>query len=99
MKTFEMSIEREIQYMIKYQLTADELFLMRLIFLAQEGQEQYLSSFFAECALGSLIINLLTSLQEKGIIDKSYVIPEAGTVFKPEDVVFDSNVLEIVEMR
>ena len=30
MQTSEFSIEREIQFMIKYQLTADELFLMKL---------------------------------------------------------------------
>lgn len=90
----EMSIDREIQFMIKYQLTADELFLMRLIFFAQEGKEQYLSSFFSGCALGDSVQNLLVSLQNKGVINKSYVIPQAGEVFNPQDVDFNKEVLD-----
>ena len=49
MKTFELSIDREIQFMIKYQLTPDEFFLMKLIFFAQEGQDKYISQFANEC--------------------------------------------------
>ena len=93
MKTFELSIDREIQFMIKYQLTPDEFFLMKLIFFAQEGQEQYISQFANECGFGKPIREILTSLQNKGVINKSYVIPQAGEVFNPQDVDFNKNVL------
>lgn len=86
-----MSIEREIQYMIKYQLTADELFVLRLIFYAQEGHDEYISMFFTECQLGFSLRTILESLQSKGIINKSYVIPEEGSVFKADDVDLNKN--------
>ena len=37
MKNLELSIDREIEFMIKYQLTADELFFMKLIVLVPGG--------------------------------------------------------------
>jgi hypothetical protein len=81
MAKFEMSIDREIQFMIKYQLTADELFVLRLIFYAQEGHDEYISMFFAECQLSHSLKSILHSLQAKGIINESYVVPEEGSVF------------------
>ena len=80
--------------MIKYGLTADELYLIRLIFLAQDGHEEYLNKFFKECSLGSPILALLTSLQQKGVINKSYTIPPQGTVFEPKDVEFNKQIIK-----
>ena len=77
--------------MIKYQLTADELFVLRLIFYAQEGHSEYISMFFSECQLGFSLRSILSSLQTKGIINKSYSIPEEGTVFKADDVDLNKN--------
>lgn len=91
MKQFELSIDREIKYMIKYQLTADELFVLRLIFYAQEGHSEYLTTFFNECQLGFSLREILTSLQTKGIINKSYTIPAEGTVFQADDVDLNKN--------
>lgn len=93
MKNFELSIDREIQFMIKYQLTPDEFFLMKLIFFAQEGQDKYISQFANECRFEKPIREILTSLQDKGVINKSYVIPQTGEVFNPQDVDFNKNVL------
>ena len=94
MKNFELSLEREIDFMNKYGLTADELFLMRLIFLAQEDRDLYLNKYFRENSLGYSITDLLKSLQTKEIINKSYKIPEKGTVFNPKDVEFNKQVLK-----
>ena len=94
MHKFELSLERELDFMIKYGLTADELYLMRLIFLAQDGHEEYITRFFRECSLGMPILDLLTSLQQKGVINKSYTIPSKGTVFEPKDVDFNKQVLK-----
>ena len=93
MKTFELSIDREIQFMIKYQLTPDEFFLMKLIFFAQEGQDKYISQFANECGFEKPIREILTSLQNKGVINKSYVVPQAGEIFNPQDVDFNKTVL------
>ena len=88
-----MSIDREIMFMTKYQLTADELFVLRLIFYAQEGHEEYLSKFFSECQLGHSLKTILQSLQRKGIISESYVVPEEGSVFKAADVELNESVV------
>ena len=46
-----------------------------------------------ECGFERSIREILTSLQNKGVINKSYVIPQAGEVFNPQDVDFNKNVL------
>lgn len=89
MKNLELSTDREIQFMIKYQLTADELFFMKLIFYAQEGHEEYLHEFFSQNQLTTDPRDLLVSLQNKGIINKSYDIPPKGIPFNPQDVEFN----------
>ena len=94
MYKFELSLERELDFMIKYGLTAEEFYFMRLIFLAQDGHKEYLSKFFKEGSLGLPILDLLTSLQQKGVINKSYTIPAKGEVFEPIDVEFNKQVLK-----
>ena len=93
MKQFELSIDREIKFMIKYQLTADELFVLRLIFFAQEGHSEYITTFFTECQLSTSLRDILKSLQTKGIINKSYTIPEEGAVFNADDVDLNKNIV------
>ena len=90
----ELSIEREIDFMIKYELTADEFFLLKLIFYAQDGQEKYLKNFFTNSQLTLSIRELLLSLQNKGIINQSYKIPKEGTVFNPHDVDINKTVIK-----
>ena len=94
MKNLELSIEKEIEFMIKYQLTSDELFLMKLIWYAQDNHPEYLSKYFSECKLGKEIRELLMGLRDKSIINKSYTIPEKGEVFNPNDVDFNKTVIK-----
>ena len=92
MTNLELSIDREIEFMIKYQLTADEFFLMKLIFFAQDGHPEYLDRFFSQNKLGTEIRSLLQTLQEKEIINKTYNIPDKGEIFKPNDVDFNKRI-------
>lgn len=75
--------------MIKYQLLPEELLFVKLIFLAQEGHSEYLSKYFGQMSLKGAPRDTLVSLQEKGIINKSYKIPEKGNVFNPLDIDFN----------
>ena len=93
MKNLELSIDREIEFMIKYQLTADELFFMKLIFYAQEGHD-YLHDFFSQNQLTTKPRDLLISLKNKGIINKSFTIPNKGIPFNPQDVEFNKRVTD-----
>ena len=91
----EISIENEINFMIEYQLDGNEMFLFKLIYLAQEGHSEMLKKYFTNTNILN-IQNILVSLQNKGIINKSYTIPEKGTIFKPQDVELNKNVVKTI---
>ena len=89
-----MSFNREIDLMIKYQLFPEEILFIKLIFLAQEGHPEYLSKYFSQMPLLGAPRDMLLGLQEKGIINKSYKVPEKGNSFKPNDVEFNKNFIK-----
>lgn len=89
----EISIEQEINFMINYQLSGDEMFLLKLILLAQEDHEEFLNKYFQNTNILD-IQNILLSLQNKEIINKSYKIPEKGTIFKPKEVSINKQVIK-----
>ena len=93
MKNLELSIEREIDFMIHYNLTPDELFLMKLIWYAQDGHNEYLSEYFSENQLTLELRDVLVSLQKKGVINKTYEVPQKGNILNPQDVDFNKNVV------
>lgn len=70
----------------KYQLSPNELFAIRALLLDIEGyEENYLYRFKS---LKIDLRDILISLQDKGIILKTYKIPNKGESFHPEDVLF-----------
>lgn len=81
--------------MEKYRLTAEEALFIDLLFLAsiEEGHSEYLYKYFTINIERSELKDLLSSLQEKGIINKSYKIPAKGQKFDPEAVEFNKNFL------
>lgn len=77
--------------MIAYNLTADEILLIYLTFLAQEeeGHPEYFAKWF--CNGGkSQLKDLFESLKSKGIIHKDYN-PET---YNPDDIEFNKNFLK-----
>lgn len=90
----EISIEREIQFMLKYSLTPEEYFLMRLIFLSQNDHDEYLSLFYSQGEYDKPVRELLISLQDKGIIVKDYKIPSQGQPFEAKDVILNKNFIK-----
>ena len=75
-----------------YKLNPTELFTIKVILLAQDGEYEYLQQF-NEILNGQLRL-ILTTLQSKGVIVKAYKIPKEGTSFIPEDVQFNQNFLK-----
>ena len=63
----------------KYHLNPNELFVIRILTLAQEEDDSYLYKYFTipEEDRGDFR-EILVSLQNKGIILKSYKIPAKG---------------------
>lgn len=77
-----------------YKIHPNELFTIKVILLAQDGDYTYLQQY-AQCFENKNYLRLvLESLQEKGIILKSYKLPKEGSLFIPEDVQFNQNFLK-----
>ena len=81
--------------MEKYHLTAEESLVIELLFLAsiEEGHSEYLVKYFTIQIDRTELRDILISLQDKGIIVKSYKIPSKGQKFDPEAVEFNKNFL------
>lgn len=94
MHAIELSIDKEIDFMLKYNLTADELFTLKLIFYAQEDHEEYIVNFFVRGNLTLELREILKSLQEKGIINQTYEVPSKGEIFKAKDVDLNKRVID-----
>lgn len=77
--------------MEKYKLTAEEIMLIELLFLAsiEEGHQEYLYKYLNLPINKTNLRDVLMILQNKGIIVKSYKIPPAGSKFDPESVEFN----------
>lgn len=81
------TLNEELNILEKYKLTPTELMAVRTILLAQDNEAEYLFRF--NNILTSMDIKfrtILHSLQKKGILLKSYKIPEEGSKFCLGDV-------------
>jgi hypothetical protein len=83
-------LNTELILMNQYKLNPNELMCIKVVLLAQDGEYEYLQNFAQVCQLRLL----LTTLQSKGIILKSYKLPKEGSSFVPEDVQFNQNFLK-----
>ena len=92
MKYLNHNLDSELILMRDYKIYPNELFTIKVILLAQDGDYTYLQQF-NEILNGQLRLILIT-LQSKGIIIKAYKIPKEGTSFIPEDVQFNQNFLK-----
>lgn len=83
-----LTLENELCLLEKYKLTPTELFTIRLILLAKEdGEYKWLQRYVQIIKLR----DILASLQEKGIILKSWKLPKEGQQLIVEDITFNQN--------
>ena len=88
MEKHNFNVENTLALMKNYNLTSDEIFIIKLILFAQEGDVEYLSQY---CEIRHNLRELLESLQSKGMILKSYKIPAKGEKFDPAAIPFSKN--------
>lgn len=87
-----MRIDEELNILEKYRISPNELFVLKTVILAKEGETKYLQKL--------LTLNVidfrenLVSLQDKEILLKSYKIPEKGNRFVIEDVLINKNIIK-----
>jgi hypothetical protein len=88
LKKFNYSIDDDIAFQEKYQITPTELFVLKIILLLQEDtqDEEYLKRFLQISDNKECFRDTLQSLQNKGLILKSYKIPNKGEPFNPYDI-------------
>lgn len=88
MKKFNYSIDDDIAFQEKYQITPTELFVLKIILLLQEDtqDEEYLKRFLQISDNKECFRDTLQSLQNKGLILKSYKILNKGEPFNPYDI-------------
>lgn len=98
MKHLTFTINDELDVLEHYQLSPNEIFAVRALLIAQDDEDKesfvrYIS--LPESVRGSLR-DMLLSLQSKGVILRSYKIPQKGEAFDIDDVEFNKNFLKNV---
>ena len=92
MQKFDYSIDNEMLLMEKYGLTPTELFVVKVLYLYKENYpEAYIVRYLNIPDNKKTFRDTLVSLQNKGVILKSYKIPNAGDEFQPDEVEFNKN--------
>lgn len=86
-----LEVNTILNLMIAYNLTADELLLVYLTFLAQEeqGHPEYFAKWFSNGG-SSKLRSLFESLKEKGVIHKDY----NPKTYNPDDIEFNKNFIK-----
>lgn len=96
MQHFELSLKEEINIYINSGLTPTELFILRLLFLAIDGDQQYLLSYLTSISNGKQILkSVLTSLVEKKVINSTFKIPQEGESLNFKNIPFNKNFIKM----
>lgn len=85
MKYLTLTISEELCLLSKYGLNSNELLVLRVLLLLQDDQQEELFQQLLKTLkeIGLQLRELLISLQEKGLILKTFKIPEKGSTFDP----------------
>ena len=95
MQNFELSLNEEIEIYVSSGLTPTELFIIRLLFLAIDGDAKFLSKYVSSASKGKEILRaVLTSLLSKGIINSTFKLPNEGESLNFKNIPFNKNFLK-----
>ena len=90
------TLEEEIALLDKYGLTADELLFIRCILILQDdNNEELFKSLFKVLKQQKVNLrDLIVSIQEKGVILKSFQIPKVGEILDPFTIQINKNFIK-----
>jgi hypothetical protein len=92
----ELSLNEEITIYINSSLTPTELFILRLLFLAIEGNSKFLYNYLSNVSNGKILFRkVLESLKEKKVILSTFNIPREGDVLNFNNIPFNKNFLKM----
>jgi len=96
MQHFELSLKEEINIYINSSLTPTELFILRLLFLAIDGEQKHLINYLTNISNGKqLLRSVLSSLLEKKVINSTFKIPQEGESLNYKNIPFNKNFLKM----
>lgn len=95
MGNFELSLQEEINIYASSGLTPTELFIVRLLFLAIDGDSKLLINYLSSVSKGKeLFKSVLNSLLDKGIINSTFKLPKEGETLNFKNIPFNKNFLK-----
>lgn len=95
MGSFELSLEEEINIYIHSNMTPTELFLLRLTFLAIDGDAEYLINYLSNTSNGKKVYRqTLRNLVEKKVINSTFKVPEEGESLNFKNIPFNKNFIK-----
>ncbi len=91
-----LTLEEEVVLLDKYRLIPNELLFIRILLILQDENNEELFSKYVKILKddGINLRKLISRLQDKGIILKSYKIPKEGSVFDPFAIPFNKNFIK-----
>lgn len=94
MLKYNNTIEEDLEIMQLYDISAEDLFLVKLLFSAQEnnGRQQYLVNYFSKCKRSAFPLEMLELLSEKNILIKE-TIPKKGDRLIADNIHFTKKFL------
>jgi hypothetical protein len=95
MQNFELSMGEEIEIYISSGLTPTELFVLRLLMLAIEGDDRMLKHYLGNISNGKELFRaILLSLQNKKVINSTFKLPEEGGSLDYKQIPFNKNFIK-----
>lgn len=91
-----LEIKQQIAFCEKYGIAPNELLLLQILLLVQEDDApEIVKDYFylRTCSKGNTR-EMLIKLQDCGIINKSFKIPEIGAYIDPHSIPFNKNVIK-----
>lgn len=95
MGNFELSLNEEINILIDSNLTPTELFILRLLYLAAEGDNKFLLNYVSNTSNGKQVLkSTLQSLVDKKAINNTFNVPKEGEPLSVKTIPFNKNFLK-----
>ena len=91
-----LNLENQLIFCEKYSICPNELLLLEIILIAQEGDDpEIVNNYFTSriCARGNVRDSLI-GLQEAGVINKSYTIPQRGQSLDIHVIPLNKNIVK-----
>ena len=96
MSQFNLSLKEEINIYINSGLTPTELFILRLLQLAIDGDSSDLVNYLSNISDGKIILRkVLESLKEKKVILSSFKVPCEGETLNFKNIPFNKNFIKM----